>query len=418
MLVRANHVLKAQFWSLAITTVVSALVSLDVVIATEAWEEPQDTAEALTSPDRYAWRLFVALNWPADVAQRKADSAKKFGENETTVWEAWKLSSGRNDEVFLDNGADPGPWLSGTATVKRKLEDFESMPLQQAPRFKKKKLKPQFDPSTSPFGRNENHMNKAAYEFIRSQELYNIDGQEKLLEASQAIFDKALAEDRPVDAREYKLNFPLAAKEVKTQWRPITATDKPRYRWVEFVDNTGAAKLYGLTAIHITTKDLPNWLWATFEHVDNPNRDGAEAWALSTRDTAARPKGFPADMGIEGTRWENYRLRGTQTEFVNSVGEVTLLANSQIEQGFQTTSSCISCHARAAIGRRLEDAEEANRLPIFEHEYATSVAGSVGNLAESIFVTRSIENPKAGNLDYLQLDFVWSLFRAQRKAAP
>src|SRR5262249_43839692 len=43
------------------------------------WKEPQDTAQALNEPDRYAWRLFVALNWPAEIAKQQADPNKAFG---------------------------------------------------------------------------------------------------------------------------------------------------------------------------------------------------------------------------------------------------------------------------------------------------------------------------------------------------
>jgi hypothetical protein len=407
-----------KFGALLVASLFGASLCRDVQSAANPWDEPQEATEAISSPDLYAWKLFVALNWPADAAQRRADSTKPFGENSMTVWESWKLSSGRKNEVFLAGGADPGEWLPGSPAGPRRVQDFESMPLQQSPRFRSGRARPQFDPNTSPFGRNENHLNRAAYEFIRAHELYNVDGQEKALNIAQDVFAKALSEGRAVDAREYKMNFPLAAKEVKAQWRTIPEADKPRYRWVEFVDSTGARKVFGLTALHITTKDLPNWLWATFEHVDNPSRDGAEAWMLPTRDTAAGRKGFPDGMGIEGTRWENYRLRGTQTEFVNSVGETTRLANSQIEQGFQTSASCITCHARAAIGRRIGADETANRLPIFEHEYPPTVVGSVGMLEESLFVRRTAENPVPGTLDYLQLDFVWSLSRAVRKTAP
>ena len=38
------------------------------------------------------------------------------------------------------------------------------------------------------------------------------------------------------------------------------------------VDSSGVTRLFGLTALHITTKDLPNWFWATFESVYNPGR--------------------------------------------------------------------------------------------------------------------------------------------------
>ena len=160
----------------------------DVEASSGPWEEPQDSAAAINDPDNYAWKLFIALNWPADTAKREADSTRDFGENATTVWESWKFSSGANDEVFLSTGADPGTWLSG-ADVKersRNAKDFEILPLQQRAGL------PigahlQFDPSTSTNGLNENHLNKAAYEFIRDHELYNIEGQEKLFADAKRI---------------------------------------------------------------------------------------------------------------------------------------------------------------------------------------------------------------------------------------
>lgn len=396
----------------------SALIAMltlsSFVYGQDPWVEPQDTSAALNDTDKYAWRLFIALNWPADVAKRQADPSRKFGENTTTVWESWKLSSGDNDEVFLAGGVDPGPWLPGKK-IDRKLEDFESLPLQQRQRLKhkKKQIDPKFDP-TIPAGENENHMNKDAYEFIRDNDLYNVEGQEALFDKAAQIFMKASGEGRPVDFSEIRLDFPANAKEVKAQWRPIGEQEKSRYRWEEFEDEEGEKHLYGLTAIHITTKDLPNWLWATFEHVDNPKRDGAEPWIIPTRDRAAGPAGFPDGMGIEGTRWQYYRLRGTQIEFTNPTGEATILANSQIEQGFQTTSSCVTCHARATIGPKVRRA--ANRLSIFHRQYGGTVVGSVGVLEENLFVRRSFSDPITGELQYLPLDFVWSFMRAKHKS--
>lgn len=396
-----------------------AVLAVSVLAApatSNPWDEPQDTAAAITDPDRYAWRLFVALNWPADAVNRKADPNKPFGENHLTVWESWKLSSGMNDEVFLAGGKNPGPWLPGSTTKPSNLSDLEAMPLQQAARVKAGPAQPAFDPATSRFGRNENHMNQAAYEFIRTNELYNVEGQEKLFEQSAQKIRDAEAAGRTIDPREYRLDFPLAAKEVKAQWRRITEADKPRYRWHEFTDDAGNKELFGLTALHITTKDLPNWVWATFEHVDNPKREGAEPWLLPSRDRSAGANGIPANMGIEGTRWENYRLRGTQFEFADSTGTPTILANSQIEEGFQSTSSCITCHARASIGAHTD--RVAQRLSIFEVDDEKVTIGSVGTPQQSLFVVRTIDAQRNGKLRYQQLDFVWSLFRAKRKAMP
>ena len=396
---------------------VLVLISHSASAADDLWKEPQDTVAALTQSHLYAWKLFVALNWPADTAQRTADPKQTFGENLTTVWESWKLSSGTNDEVFLRGGVDPGPWLPGRERIDR-AKDFEPLPLQQRERLRTGRTRSgdlRFDPASGGQG-NENHMNKDAYEFIRKHELYHVEGQEALFEKAEQVYFDAETKSQPVDFAAIRLDFPLNAKETKAQWRLIAEADKPRYRWVEIADASGGKRIFGLTALHITTKDLPNWLWATFEHVDNPKRPGAEPWILPSRDRAAGPNGYPPNLGIEGTRWENYRLRGVQIEFTDPKGEPTMLANSQIESGFQTTSSCITCHARAAIGAKTM--VSANRLSIFHHEYPATqnVIGNVGVLDPALFVDPTFTNPTAGELRYLPLDFVWSLMRAKRKS--
>lgn len=406
--------------------------SIQLSWAAQPYVEPQDSIAALQNPDLYAWKLFVALNWPAAASRREADPARRFGENDVTVWESWKLSSGPNDEVFLSDGRDPGPWLGGAfRSAIRPLESLETLPKQQAIRAQRSGIGALFDPPTSTRQRNENHLNMAAYEFIRNNELYHIGGQEKIFQAALDL--RRIARDKydndpsglpppPYQYRKKLIDFPAMAKEVKAQWRPISETDKPRYRWVEFVDGSGARQLYGLTALHITTKDLPNWLWATFEHIDNEKRSGAEPHLLSSNDSSAGQKGYPEGLGIEGTRWENYRLRGTQIDFVDSTGSPTLLANSQIEEEFQTSSSCITCHAMASIGARRsgEGSASANRLAIFLRTFprqgkTSLTVGPVGHPDPGLFEQYLVDDDVIGELTYLQTDFVWSLFRAKRK---
>jgi hypothetical protein len=169
-------------------------------------------------------------------------------------------------------------------------------------------------------------------------------------------------------------------------------------------------------------------------------------------------KGYPPE--VEGTVWQYYRLRGTQVDFVTSVGRPTILGNTQIEGSFQETSSCIACRARATIGRRLDDIHAqdgrplypigssvppsgaisrpptaardypfgANRLTVFEDIRAmrpfptlpasdpknkdrtvTVIKGAVGARNPSLIVA-----PGTARSQYMQLDFVWSLRRAFR----
>jgi hypothetical protein len=369
----------------------------------EPWKEPQDSAEAINNPDRYIWRVFVALNWPADVKQKKADASKKFGDAAPgpVTWETWR--NARNeapDTAFPLDGSDPGPWLGKESSSEKLVSSFDDGPLQQLIRRNilrnAKGPLPAFDDASARTRTNETRLNQAAFEFLRSKKLYNADEQIKLFTSGQVTIE-----------------FPLAAKEIKAQWREISSADKPRYHWVE-VKSGAATKLYGLTALHITTKDLPNWLWATFEHIDNKlsqangGRPGNEGWLLPSRDrfACANPpydcELSPAGIGLQGTKWENYRLRGTQIDFVDSRGKTTLLANSNPESGFQTTSSCITCHARATISA-------TDRLSVFKCVKNDEIAeGAVGPPSLGWFVGAD------GKAKFTQLDFVWSFFRARR----
>lgn len=356
------------------------------------WREPQDSAAAINNPDEYSWLLFVALNWPANPDTREPDLGKKLGDAGPVYWETWANAP----DIYLDGGRDPGPWLQVGGKINpqeiRSVTEFDSLPLQQQVRRSANKsgFFIEFDPTAALRQINETRMNRAAYEFIREKDLYNLDGQ-RALAASGAK----------------TLQFPLDAKEVKAQWRPIGEADKKRYHWAELKLLNGTTRIYGLTAIHITTKDLPNWLWATFEHVDNPTRPGNEPWKLSSHDTFAckgkRPdcNEAPKGIGLEGTPWENYRLRGTQIDFADSRGKATLLANSQPEEGFQETSSCITCHARAAVNA------DGERLDIFRSDGT----GDVGPVDPTWFET-------GGTSRFTQLDFVWSMFRARPKQVP
>ncbi|WP_048655388.1 hypothetical protein [Sinorhizobium fredii] len=366
------------------------------------WREPQDTAMALTEPHCYAWRLFIALNWPADISAKAPNQNAIFGADGPVVWETWRNANNRApDTAFPPNGTDPGDWLASPAVsmVELPLSSEDALPLQQLERIRtmggSNTAIPSFDVDSAQFSINETRLNKETYEFIRENELYNLDGQKKL-------FDSGAAD----------VIFPAQAKEIKAQWRKISEADKPRYHWATHTESDGTVTIFGLTALHITTKDLPNWLWATFEHIDNKlpedagGRPGNEGWKLQSVDKfacSARPydcEGIPENIGLQGTKWQNYRLRGAQTDFIDSRGNTTLLANSQPEQGFQTTSSCISCHARASVNG------DGDRLKFFK----PNGEGFVGPPDPTAF-----GDAATGNRAFTQLDFVWSFFRARPK---
>jgi hypothetical protein len=249
-------------------------------------------------------------------------------------------------------------------------------------------------------------MNRSAFEFVATNELYNIEGQEAFQASGKLI------------------NLPIAAREIKSAWKLLSPRPidkilpgdldqfRKRYHSTTLL-HEGKTYIYGLSALHITTKDLPNWVWTTFEHEENPTPE------LPDNDRAGQPS------ALKGTKWEHYRLRGTQVDFVDSAGQPTVLANTQIEAGFQQTSSCITCHSRATIGDPLavqpRTPKRANRLPFFE-VYRILHRHTAGGIEDQVIRYGNIGSPNSDWFNenrirrkYTQLDFMWSLRNAQSK---
>ena len=375
--------------ALAGTTAAQADCADHLSAGADLWLEPNDSLAAMLEPDCYAWQLFVALSWPGNVATQSADAGKALGDDGLTTWELWRnVRRGSQDAVFSDSGTDPGPWLTGaTAVASRDASEFDALALQQLALLGGGAM-PQID-DDSPFG-NETRMNETTYTFVRDNTLYNTEG-------LQAAFDPASG----------VMNFPANAKEIKARWRIITEAEKPRYHWVDVVNSAGTTRPFGLTALHITTKDLPNWFWATFEHVDNKDSavgggvPGHEGWLAPSFDAYTCPNApsgcDKAPAVVSGTKWENYVLRGTQIDFVDSRGRPTILANSVIERGFQDSSSCITCHARAAYDASGTFNGFFNPPP--------AKPGSVGAPDPNWFFSGQ-------TVTTMQTDFIWSLMRA------
>jgi len=174
-------------------------------------------------------------------------------------------------------------------------------------------------------------------------------------------------------------------------------------------------------ALHIITKDLPNWTWATFEHEDNECLGEAEKNpALKSVDRYGRnpdgsiSKELKDDFIKNGMppKWNYYKLRGTQIDFTKSTGDTIILGNTYTENGFTTSSSCITCHSRATVGAYLGNGK-LNKLNVFESR--DPLLGSVGSPNPRWFYEYKENGSK--EMKFLQTDFMWSIpFRVKRKS--
>jgi hypothetical protein len=163
----------------------------------------------------------------------------------------------------------------------------------------------------------------------------------------------------------------LDSLEVKVDWVPATSynptfacPDPTNSLYTETINGT----CYALAAIHITSKVMPRWLWATFEpnnNVTNPNRCdpklyGAcfDPWGTTSSQPYGKGQKAQQSPALRQAMAEahvnpalsNYFLTGVQTEFVDNYGKPIQLGNSFVEfnQGVPPgKSSCITCHQYA-----------------------------------------------------------------------
>ena len=333
-------------------------------------------SDALSFPSRHAWNLFIMLQHPARTdgfVRGEPDCSAPFGSpGRTSVWESWRLAS---HEVLLSDGSEPPEWNDTSLPTG----GFGATP-DEEDTFHSPRNFVAFDVEEGVFenrgGFGETRMNRATYEFIKDNCLWSREG---LLRYAEAVIS---GKKPPVD-------FPIDSIEVKTAWlefseAAITTGDPARYYTAEH-----DGKLYGLTSIHILTKDIPKWFWATFHHKDAPENQ------------FELPDDYGPPQIVQGTVWENYVLGGTQTDFVDTVGKPIILSDHYIEFGFQR-SSCITCHSQASSNlpptsgppRQTTDVGVPNPRPYFDDDELT--------------------RPK-----FIHTDFVWSIpFRVQPESSP
>ena len=263
------------------------------------FERAQASLEALSDSDLPAaqrlfdilsWRAFVALNWPA-AANGESDPSRNFGDiNAATplVWEFWQQTSG----VFLSNGGKP-EWAP---TMTPSLDHFKAGWRQSTTVNEGKQA---FSgPLVDQNGRWVHYvslMNRVEFDYIVKNELYNLEGQAEFVRNNKIDFP--VDTDRTHGAIEIKLAWKvLTPAEISSGrflvkrlpvvlYRPASAAATPEatppaHLSGRTTDNgsTGSQpETLGLIGMHISmrTRSSPQWIWATFEQIDNTRLDFA-----------------------------------------------------------------------------------------------------------------------------------------------
>jgi hypothetical protein len=248
----------------------------------------------------FAWQEFIGLNWSAAAGQRGVPdpnaSPANFGNpNETapTVWETYK----ENTEVFLPGGIKPEPWNEPPPAPRCVTSALGVRELLARPAVRVLSALSAFgdfilDETKQASGQwladqagnliyYEIKVNRDEFDSIVANGFYNGTIQRQT----------AATGANPTAGGQYQIKLPsgcnvgscpnqglaqTGAIEIKAAWRILTdLSQNSRYLTTQavLVDQAGACTTatMGLVGLHIIHKTVsqPQFIWATFEQVDN-----------------------------------------------------------------------------------------------------------------------------------------------------
>lgn len=425
---------------LAVLVPGSPATGADPTPPTLTWELSADVPGALSddSVRLYAWQSFIALNWPADVSKPGSpDKTKKLGDVGPVVWQTYRAAR----DVFLPDAAKPAAWgkqgtlPSAFAALQERRDKFQ--------------LRVMTEPSKVAAGANVAHvidkvpewkqasngrpwltdrygqvvwyeflMNEDEFNYIVRNEFYDATRQRAAMEDGKSGI--SLPAGKTVDGE-------MGAIEIKAAWRvmPDDPAEVARYHTTDAlvlkdppngtVGGFVQVKL-GLVGLHIIhkTRKAPQFIWATFEHVDNcPNdrdKKGDRKYSfydpanidppnIAPLPTQALTKPIQVTREVPITEkiqqlntatwkvigqawpdsvWLNYQLidaqwpqNGTTVPAREKVpltaGGPTpqLLSNTTAETYVQRRLNCLDCHRNATIG-----ATAVDRSPAYAADYS------------------------------------------------
>jgi hypothetical protein len=262
-------------------------------------DDLQATGDPFTAAGEFAWRAFIALSWPAqaDPGDRgEADRGRTVGDPGPRVWETFKSDY----EMFPVEAADgtrgaPSAWTRddgpnpcGVGHGQRTIASFDGFADFNQPSFT--------------IGAPANPLVAQNREYARYEIRFN--------EPEYATFvESGWGEGRSLPDADHPARFPVGSIAVKAAWRPLNGSDPPEARKRYYVERAAivdvaatlaagrvvcALRDVALVGLHIVikTKSRAQWVWSTFEHVDNvPPAGEGDAREPDAKDAGA-PYGF------------------------------------------------------------------------------------------------------------------------------
>lgn len=251
--------------------------------------------------DIFSWNSFIALNWPPG-PDGNGDPKKTIGQDgdNDTVWEHYRDVA----DVFLPGGKPP-TWKGGTPIVPPECKnDFApgmrilsqvgktptvltevSQPFNTGPLIDQNGI----------YTCYEILVNKPMFDYILSNSLYS--------KAGQKVFSGAVKFPCGV------LGGAEGAIMLKSAWMVIDPAEKSRFHTEEVLvysppsENptypaSCSKETVALVGLHIghKTNSAAQWVWSTFEHVDNvPTEEDVKGGMLKAKYNYYNPKCTAAD---------------------------------------------------------------------------------------------------------------------------
>ncbi len=359
----------------------------------DATENPCAAPTQITTPEETAWRIWVAATCPVNRKQYPF-----------VVWENW-LEQDSLYPLDPDEGLKVPNALAQNATGPLHLLHASPLTLIKDPTLimtvpgllggadqncNTSRTPPPHQPNLVIC--EEVRENGAQEDYVAGTHIWDRAGQEKLAAAHANI------------------QFPADAVEIKADWIELSSIGldcarlPPGFTKSVHVETING-HCFALAGMHLISKLLDNWIWATFEpqnFTTNPNRCKALGCSDPFGSNPAETRGKHTKLTEQlknlmtaanlAPEWRNYRLDGVQVLFTDNLTP-TLLGNSIIEgenAGVPLTqSSCISCHAASSVKTDGTDGLKfiMNVNPV------------------------GIPEPLPSN-KWIRRDFVWSLFLA------
>lgn len=224
--------------------------------------------------DDFSWRAFVALVWPAQQGQRGVpDTTKTVGDAGPLVFETYKADW----EVFQPNGAQPSEWndYSGQNLCQNSVTPkFGDLILVSTSKFSN------LGQATQTLGRLTGPLVAQNMTYVRFQTAF--DNTEYTQIRNNGLY---LRSNLGGQNGKPPVTFPDGAIDVKSAWLDMTGIQNPerfhtRSAYVYDPDSGQCTpKTMGLVGLHIVVKTptRPQWIWASFEQIDNIPQNGAQA---------------------------------------------------------------------------------------------------------------------------------------------